>query len=197
MDGPRFPELTRDRMTPEQARVADAIMSGPRKGMRGPHNAWLRRPELADRFQKVGEYILFGTILPPRLRELAILLVARRWDAQFEWFAHYDMALAAGLERRIADAIRRGVRPVLAADEEIVFDFAVELLTAGEVSDPSFDAAKQLLGEDGVIDLVGSITYYICVALVLNVDRHPVPAPDPMPLKRLPHGFAAAMRKSA
>lgn len=197
MASPRFATLDRSSMTPEQGRVADALMNGPRKGMNGPHNAWLRRPELADRFQKVGEYILYQTILSPRLRELAIITTARRWDSQFEWHAHRRLALEAGLDVAIADALERGERPAsFAADERIVFDFTVELMARGEVSDETYEPTLALLGEEGVIDLVGSIAYYTAVALTLNVDRHPVPAGARL-LMPMQDGFEAAMSRVA
>jgi 4-carboxymuconolactone decarboxylase len=102
---PRFPPLSLDEMTPEQRRVAEAIVAGPRGGLRGPFQAWLRSPELADRLQKVGEHIRFSSSVPRRLNELAILMTARAWDAQFEWWAHQRLALEAGLEKEVADEI--------------------------------------------------------------------------------------------
>src|SRR5437879_6578939 len=78
MNTERFKPLSLEEMTPDQKRVAEGIVSGPRKGMRGPFNALLRSPELADRAQKLGEYVRFNTSIPPRLNELAILLTARR-----------------------------------------------------------------------------------------------------------------------
>src|ERR1700712_3691560 len=70
----RFPTLTLDQMTPDQRKVAEAIMAGPRKGLGGPFNTWLRSPELADKLQQVGEHLRFHSSVPPRLTEFAILL---------------------------------------------------------------------------------------------------------------------------
>ena len=111
MDTQRFKPLTPETMTPEQKEVADRIVAGPRKGMRGPFSALLRSPELADAAQKLGEYARFKTSIPPRLNELAILLTARHWTAQYEWYAHHRLAMQAGLSPDIAAAIAEGKRP--------------------------------------------------------------------------------------
>ena len=102
MQTQRFKPLTPETMTPEQKAVAEKIMAGPRKGMRGPFSALLRSPELADCAQKLGEYVRFKTSIPPQLNELAILLTARHWTAQYEWYAHRRLALQAGLSPEIA-----------------------------------------------------------------------------------------------
>ena len=108
---PRFPPLSPDAMTDAQRAVAEAIVAGPRGGLRGPFQAWLRSPELAQRLQKVGEYLRFESSVPRRLNELAILITARAWDAQFEWFAHHRLALEAGLDAAIGADIAEGRRP--------------------------------------------------------------------------------------
>ena len=95
LTGERFPEIPLDKMTPQQRAVADAIMSGPRGRMSGPFNAWLRSPELADRLQKVGEYVRFKTSLDKRLNEMAILMTAQHWRASYEWYAHAPLAAKA------------------------------------------------------------------------------------------------------
>ena len=83
----RFALLDEATMTDAQRKARDAIASGPRGAVRGPFNALLRSPELADRAQKLGEYVRYNTSLPARLSELAILVVARYWTAQYEWYA--------------------------------------------------------------------------------------------------------------
>ena len=112
MAEPRFTELTPATMTPEQRRVAEAIQSGPRgAGLRGPFNALLRSPELCDLVQRVGAYVRFTSSLPAQLNELAICIAGRNWTAQYEFYAHRRLALAAGLAAAIADAVAEGRRP--------------------------------------------------------------------------------------
>src|SRR5207245_10603589 len=91
LTGERMPQIPLEKMTPAQRTVADAIMSGPRGGMRGPFNAWLRSPELADRLQKVGEYVRFNTSLDKRLNGMAISMTGQRWGPQSEWYGHRQL----------------------------------------------------------------------------------------------------------
>jgi len=182
----RFAPLTEDAMSAEQKRVAQGIASGPRGSwQRGPFKALLRSPEIADRVQKVGEFVRFHSSIEPRLNELAIILCARKWTAQYEWFAHRKLAIDAGLRPAIAEAIAEGKRPAdLAEDEAAVYDFAHQLLHTGQVSDDAFAGVKGRFGEQGVIDLIGAVGYYTTVSFVLNVDRVPLPA-DATPLRPL------------
>ncbi len=178
MSDQRFTPLTAETMTPEQKRVADAIQSGPRgAGLRGPFNALLRSPELCDLVQRVGAYVRYGSSIPARLNELAIIMAGRKWTAQYEFYAHRRLALEAGLNPAIADAVAAGTRPAnMAEDEATVYDFASELLASGQVSDATFQRVKDRFGERGVIDLIGAVGYYSLVSMVLNVDRVPLPA---------------------
>jgi 4-carboxymuconolactone decarboxylase len=186
MSEERFPALTAETMSEDQRRVAAAIVSGPRKGLRGPFKALLASPELADRVQRVGAYIRFESALPARLNELAILLVARKWTAQFEFYAHAELARAAGLDPAIIAAIAVGKRPPsLAADESDVYTFCAELLETTRVSDPAFLAVWERFGERGVIDLIGALGYYSLVSMVLNVDRVSLPDGVALPLQPL------------
>jgi 4-carboxymuconolactone decarboxylase len=176
MNTQRFEPLTPETMTPEQKQVADNILSGPRKGMRGPFNALLRSPELADHAQKLGAYVRFGTSIQPKLNELAILLTARHWTAQYEWYAHRQLAMKAGLSADIADAIAQGKRPAAMGPEEtVVYDFCHDVLETGQAGDASFKAVVGKFGERGAIDLIGVMGYYSLVSMVLNVDRVPIP----------------------
>ena len=184
---PRFPPLEIDAMTPDQRRVAEAIASGPRGGLGGPFQAWLRSPELADRLQKVGEYLRFSSAVPRRLNELAILITARAWDAQYEWYAHHRMAMQAGLDPAVAADLAEGRRPVsMQADEAVVYDFCTELRANRNVGDATLAAALDLLGEQGVVDLIAVCGYYDVVSMTLNVANVPLPEGVPAPLKPLP-----------
>jgi 4-carboxymuconolactone decarboxylase len=166
--------------------VADAIAGGPRGGLRGPFQAWLRSPEFANRMQKVGEYLRFESRVPGRLNELAILVTARAWDAQYEWYAHHRLAMEAGLDPAIAADIAEGRRPAAMQDDEaVVYDFCTELRATRGVSDATLARATALLGEDGVIDLIGVSGYYDVVSMTLNVAQVALPDGTPLPLKPL------------
>ncbi len=176
MHKPRLPPLAETDMNEAQRAVYHAIAAGPRRAVSGPFNALLRSPELADRLQRVGAYVRFESSLPARLNELAILVTARYWGAQFEWYAHRQFAERAGLAPAIADAIAAGRRPAaLQADEAAVHDFCKALHEKKDVDDAAWRAALERFGERGVIDLIGACGYYTIVSMVLNATRHPMP----------------------
>ncbi len=187
MSETRFPELTPDTMTDEQRTVADAIQSGPRgSGLRGPFNALLRSPQLCDVVQRVGAYVRFGSCIPAPLNELAICMAGRKWGAQYEFYAHRRLAIEAGLNPSILDAIALGRRPGdMSADETTVYEFVTELLSTGAVSDARYQAVVDRFGERGVMDLVGGVGYYSLVSMVLNVAQVPLPEGEIPPLKPL------------
>lgn len=163
---PPNPETYSDR----QREIADAIASGPRGGVRGPLAMWLHRPELADKAQAFGQYCRFDSSLPPLLSELGILVTARCWNAEYEWFAHKKIALKEGLNPAIADAIQMRQRPTFDdVKQEVVHDFALALHTDKKVPQALYDKAVATLGADGVIDLVAVLGYYGFVSMTLNV----------------------------
>jgi len=171
-------------MDPAQRDAYRGIVSGPRGGARGPFNALLRSPELADHAQKLGAYIRFRTSLPQKLNELAILVTGRYWTAQFEWYAHAQLAEKAGLAVEVIRDISQRKRPKsLSKEETAIYDFATELHEKKGVSDAAFAAVKDLFGEKGVVDLIGACGYYTLVSMVLNVERQPLPDGLPDPLK--------------
>jgi 4-carboxymuconolactone decarboxylase len=185
MTGPRFKPLPAEQMSAEQKRVAQALAEGPRGGVRGPFPALLRIPALADRVRTLGDYVRFESSLPSPLGELAILVVARFWTAQYEWYAHSRHAVKAGIDPSIPDAIVQGRRPPrLSADEALVYDFCHELLHGRDVSDTTFTAAVARFGETTVLELVGLAAYYSFVSLILNANRTPIPD-DATPLRAL------------
>ena len=195
-DGRRFPLLTDAQMTPAQKEVANNIRTGPRASVPGsaannaslgsPFNVFLRSPEVGDLLQKVGTHIRFKSTLGARLNEFAILITARQWTSQYEWFAHHRLALQAGLSPEVAQAVSEGKRPVgMKADEEIVYNFCHELHTNKQVSDATYKAMVDQFGEQGVMDLIAVNGYYVLVSMVLNVDRTPIPGGGELPLKPL------------
>ena len=178
--GDRFPVLTPEQMTPEQKAVAAAIMSGPRSSLGGPFNTWLRSPETADRLQKTGEQLRFHSSVPSRLNEFAILITARAWDAEYEWYAHYPLAMKAGLRPAVAADLAKGRRPRgMSADEAAVYDFTTELRRRHRVTDRTFAVAHDVLGDQGIVDLIALSGYYDLVSMTLNVAEVPAPADGP------------------
>ncbi len=174
--GPRLALLTLDTMNAEQKVVAEKLLNGPRKGMKGPFSALLRHPELCDKVQELGAVVRFKNAIPPALKELAIIMTGRHWTASYEFQAHRRMALEAGLSAAICDAIADGKRPAgMSADESAIHDFCSELLRTGQVSDGAFEQVKARWGEKGVVDLSTTVGYYCVASFVLNVSRHPMP----------------------
>jgi len=177
----RIPELERYQLSPEQTKVYDAILAS-RGSLHGPFRVWLHSPELAQRAQQLGEHARFKTTLPPRLRELAILVTARFWDAQIEWSLHEPFGREAGIARTVIEDIKGRRTPELTEpDEESVYNYTFELLRDHFVADGVFAAAAEHLGPRGVTELTILIGYYSLVALSLNAFSIPVP-PDLRPL---------------
>jgi 4-carboxymuconolactone decarboxylase len=182
----RLPPLPPEAMTLEQKRIVDGIVSGPRGGLRGPFPAMLRSPVVAERFQKLGEYLRFDTSIPAALNELAILVTAREWSAQYEWYAHHLLAMKAGLPPQIAEAVAEGRKPDgMDADQALVWQFCTELHKTKQVSDATYAATRDRFGERGIIDLIAVSGYYVAVAMTLNVAQVPLPPGVPVPLKPL------------
>jgi 4-carboxymuconolactone decarboxylase len=174
--GDRFKPLTWDQMTPEQRTMTMNLLTGPRRGLGGPFNVLLRSPEMGDLAQKFGEYARFRPAVPGKLRELAIILTARHWTSHYEWYAHRRAAAQEGLKEEIITAIANRRRPTgMQPDEEVVYNFANELLETKQVSDATFKAVVDRFGEKGVVDIIGVIGYYQMVSMLLNVDRYPLP----------------------
>ncbi len=184
--GDRFKPLTYDKLTPEQKVMADHLLAGERGGMNGPFNVTLRSPEVGDQAQKLGALLRFHSTLPNKLNEMAILMTGRFWNAQYEWSAHKKLALKAGLSPAIIDAIATGKRPPsMQPDEQVIYNFANELLQDRQVSDASFKAVVDKFGERGAVDLTGVMGYYCFVSMMLDIDRYPLPDGEKPELKPL------------
>ena len=175
--GDRFKPLTWEEMTPAQHKMMEDLFSGPRGGADGPFNVLLRSPEMGNIAQQFGASMRFNQNMPRKLNELAIIITGRYWTAQYEWYAHKRAALAAGLNPAIVDAIAEGRRPAaMQKDEEAVYTFCTEVLNTKHVSDATFAMAKDAVGEKGIVDLMGVMSWYQMVSMLLNVDRYPLPA---------------------
>jgi 4-carboxymuconolactone decarboxylase len=175
----RMPPLAEAQMDEAQRKAAAALIAGPRKGVFGPFIPLMRSPELLDRLQRVGEYLRFGSTVPPKLNELAMLITARHVTNQFEWAVHHPNAIKLGVARATLDHIEQGHRPVgMPQDEEIVYDFCSELLSTFHVHDATYARSLAAFGERGVMDLVGTVGYFVAICMAMNVAGTPAPASD-------------------
>ena len=185
---PRFSSITMEQLNDVQKRVAERVLNVSSAGLGGPYAILLRSPILLERYLGMTDYLRFETSLPRRLNELAILIEARLWDAQYEWWAHYPIAMRAGLSPEIAEEIRNGRRPnSMKEDEEIVYDVVTELLRDRNLTDATFECAKKILGEQPTIDLIAVSGFYMMVSSVLIAGRVTPPdgsSPLPVLVKR-------------
>ncbi len=178
----RFPQLTLEQLDPQTRPLGEEILKISSVGLGGPYNPMLRSPVMADRLKRLLDYLRFNTSLPIRLNEFAILIQGRLWTSQVEWYAHYPLALKAGLPASDADDLKANIRPRgMKPDEEVVYDVSMELSTQHEISDELFNRAKALLGEKQLVDLVAVNGTYVLVAMLLSVAEEGVPPGKPLP----------------
>jgi 4-carboxymuconolactone decarboxylase len=182
---PRFPKISMEQLNPEQQAVAAEVLKQSSAGLGGPYGMLIKSPELLKRYLLMTEYLRQKTSLPHRLNEMAILLEARLWDAQYEWWAHEPLARKAGVPDAVIEDIRAGKRPAtMQPDEAVVYDVVTEILNKRQLSDDTFARAKQILGEQQVVDLVAVTGFYVMVSAVVIAGRIEIPngGAPPMPV---------------
>jgi len=185
----RIPSILQEKCTDAQKRLFDSIIAErrqtgrstaqfltPEGGLVGPFNAWLHSPVLGDALQRLGAAVRFGSSLAPRLRELAIIVVAAKWKAAYEWHMHSKIARAEGLDEPVIESLRTdGVPDFDDPDQSMVYRFVREMLDTHQVSDDTYRKTVDLLGETGVVELVILCGYYTTVAMTLNAFKVPLP----------------------
>jgi 4-carboxymuconolactone decarboxylase len=185
MPPPRVPILEEKSLTPAQRALLDSIRSGPRGSsttIRGPFAVFLHAPAFGELAQQLGGYCRFKTGVPPRLSEFAILVTARLWRAQYEWFAHVPQAERAGVKAQTIRDLHKGRVPKAAPkDERAIYDFIQELYKTRRVSDKTFARVHALLGDAATVELVGILGYYVLISMILNVFRMSPPGDEPLP----------------
>jgi 4-carboxymuconolactone decarboxylase len=182
----RLPTIPPAQYSPEQKQAAAEFEAARKVPVFGPFEPLMYSPAVMSQARAMGDYLRYKSAIGNTLSELAILLTAREWTQDFEWSVHYPIALKAGIRQDIADAIAEGRRPAtLSADEEIVYDYTMELLRNKQVSNLTFERAKMRFGARGVVDMTGIVGYYTFLAMQLNAAQYP-PAKDAKKLPRLP-----------
>jgi 4-carboxymuconolactone decarboxylase len=180
----RLPYLRYDELTADGKTVWDSVV-GTRGdqlvnsdgGLIGPFNAFVHAPDVGRHLSALGATVRFGTSIERRLSELAIITVGARWKAEFEWWAHARMARRHGVPDAVVDAIALGHEPTFAADDErVIYAVASQLVKTGRVGQDAYDAARELLGDAGMVELVSLCGYYTLVSFVLNAFDVPLPS---------------------
>ena len=182
----RLPVLSSDEMTPEQVDLYREILGGPRGqgpraillasgagGLAGPFNAMLYAPPVGHALQELGTAIRFHTELAPRVREMAILVVAQAWDSAYERESHELLGRDAGLNDAEIEALRAGEDPGFADKQEQVAYSVLRALTSpgADLDDQEYDTAVAVLGERALVELSTLVGYYATLALQLRIFR--------------------------
>jgi 4-carboxymuconolactone decarboxylase len=169
----RLPTIPPDQYTAEQKKAAEEFLAARKTPVFGPFQPMMHSPEVMSMARSMGDYLRYHSAIGNTLSELVILITAREWSQDYEWHVHYPIALKAGIAKEIADAIGDGRRPAgMSPDEEIVYDFTVELQKNKRVSDPTFGRAEQRFGKKGIVDMAGISGYYTFLAMQLNTARY-------------------------
>jgi 4-carboxymuconolactone decarboxylase len=183
----RLPTIPPDQYTAEQKKAAEEFLAARKVPVFGPFEPMMHSPEVMNMARAMGDYLRYHSAIGNTLSELVVLVTAREWSQDYEWYVHYPIALKAGIAKDIADAIADGRRPAgMSADEEIVYDFTTELQKNKRVSDPTFSRAEQRFGKKGVVDMTGISGYYTFLAMQLNMACYEFSGPGPR-LSRFPN----------
>jgi 4-carboxymuconolactone decarboxylase len=172
----RLSQITLDQLSGPSRQLGEEIMKISSVGLAGPYNPMLRSPQMAERLFRLLDYLRFNTSVPRRLNEFAILIQARLWTSQVEWYAHYPLALKAGLAESVAADLKAGRRPAqMQQDEAVVYDFSMELSTTHAVRDETWARARAVMTDQQIMDLIVVSGTYVTVAMLLNAAQEPAP----------------------
>jgi 4-carboxymuconolactone decarboxylase len=168
---------------PQESRgLAQEILDISSLGLAGPYNVMLRSPIFADRMKRLLDYLRFNNSLPMRLSEFAILIQARLWNSQVEWFAHYPIALRNDLPAHVADDLKQNIRPRnMQPDEDAVYDVCMNMSKNHKISEELFQHAKKVLGEQQLVDLIAVSGTYVTIAMLLSLGEEPIPEGKTLP----------------
>jgi 4-carboxymuconolactone decarboxylase len=182
----RLPTIAPASYTPEQKQAAADFEAARKVPVFGPFEPLMHSPQVMNQARAMGDYLRYKSAIGTTLSELAILITAREWTQDYEWYVHQPIAIKAGIKPEIVSAIADGRRPEgMSDDEEIVYEFSTELHRTKRVSDRTFARAEKRFGKQGVVDLTGINAYYTLLAMQLNMAQYAVPK-DAKKLDRFP-----------
>ena len=182
----RLPKIPPEKYTDEQKKAADEFLEARKTPVFGPFEPLMHSPRMMTQARAMGDYLRYNSAIGNSLSELAILITAREWTQDYEWYVHAPIALKAGIKPEIVNAVSEGRRPAaMSEDEEIVYEFSTELHRNKRVSDRTFERAEKRFGKKGVVDLLGINGYYTLLAMQLNAAKYDIPR-DGKKLSRFP-----------
>lgn len=182
----RLPTVPPDQYTADQKQAAADFEAARKKPVFGPFEPLMHSPQVMTLARSMGDYLRYNSAIGNTLSELVILVTAREWAQDYEWYVHYPIALKAGIRKEIADSIHEGRRPEgMSEEEEAVYEFARELIHNKRVSDSSFQRVEKKFGKKGAVDLTGIVGYYTFLAMQMNMSQYKAPAEGPK-LSRFP-----------
>ena len=183
----RLPTIPPDQYSADQKKAAEEFLAARKTPVFGPFEPMMYSPEVMNMARAMGDYLRYHSAIGNTLSELVILVTAREWSQDYEWYVHYPIALKAGIAKEIAEAVADGRRPTgMSADQEIVYGFTIELQKNKRVSDPTFKRAEERFGKKGVVDMAGISGYYTFLAMELNMARYEFAGAEPR-LSRFPN----------
>ncbi len=186
----RLPTIPPAQYTEAQKQAALEFEAARHTPVFGPFEPLMHSPKLMSQARAMGDYLRYGSAIGTTLSELVILVTARFWTQDYEWYVHQPLAVKQGISVEVTQAIARGERPAkLSEDEEIVYNFATELHQNKSVSDTTFARAEKRFGKAGAVDIAGICGYYTLLAMELNLAQYPLP-PGAKALPRLPNNLA-------
>src|SRR5262245_46886635 len=170
--GARYRELAVDELSAEQRAVFASIASTRGGKVPTPFHVLAESPQLASLTEALGAFCRYRTGLPPRLSELAVLITAAHWGAEYEFAVHAPEARKAGISQAVIDALREGKTPALAdEDSRLIHEFATVFYATRDVPDALFEKAVARFGRRRVVELTGLLGYYSGLAMLLRVFR--------------------------
>jgi 4-carboxymuconolactone decarboxylase len=173
----RLKLLSPAEMNEDQKQTYDESIAGKRGAPPPPMMAWLNSPEMARHATRLGAFLRFDTVFPAKLSEIAILVTARHWTAHYEWYAHKRLALKGGMDPHIIEAIRDRRAPQFDDPKgQMIYDVSRSLHEGHGLSQPLYDEAVRLLGDRGLVEIIGLCGYYTMVSMTLNAFEFDLPA---------------------
>jgi 4-carboxymuconolactone decarboxylase len=180
----RLKLLSPGEMSADQRQTYDESIASKRGSPPPPMMAWLNSPEMARHATRLGAFLRYDTVFPADLSEIAILVTARHWTAHYEWYAHKRLALQGGLDIEIIEAIRDRRTPDFADPKaKMIYDVAKSLHEGHGLTDALYKEAIALLGERGLVEIIGLCGYYTMVSMTLNTFEFDLPEGEVSELK--------------